>query len=86
MGNLGNPQSIASCQFSQNMYPVAINLAKVNSESMGHLEPIQIIVIKTCPKLLRIYGNLLLHEFHKFTNFIFKIHFDTYQNIFPYMI
>ena len=41
---------------------LAVNLAdqysiKIFSEKVGHPEPIIIIIIRKCPKLLRIYGN-----------------------------
>ena len=62
MGNLGNPWSIASCHFAK--YGPSCKSSwyniKVFSENMGHLEPIKIIIIKKCPKSLRIYG-ICLH-------------------------
>ena len=44
---------------SQNM-DLAVNLADTTSscfqKTLGHPEPIKIVIIKKCPKLLRIYG------------------------------
>ena len=58
MENLGNPRSIASCRFTK--YEPSCKSywynGKVFSENMGHPEPLKIIIIKKCPKLLRIYG------------------------------
>ena len=33
------------------------SVSSVISENMGHPKPIIIVIIKKCPKLLRIYGN-----------------------------
>ena len=54
MRNLGNPRSIASRwpSFKSCWYNI-----KVFSENMGHPEPIKNVIIKKCPKLMRIYGN-----------------------------
>ena len=56
MGNLGNPRSIASCHFTK--YGPSCKSCwyiKVFSENKDHPESIKIVIIKKCPKLLRIY-------------------------------
>ena len=62
MENLGKPRSNVSCHFTKykpRCKSCWYNI-KVFSENMGHPEPIQMVIIKKCPKLLRIYGNYLL--------------------------
>ena len=56
MGNLGNPRSIASCHLTK-YWPSCKSCWSCNifSENMGHPKPIQTVIIKKCPKLLRIY-------------------------------
>ena len=59
MGNLGNHQSIDNYHFTK--YGPSSKSCwyyiKAFSENMGHPEPIKIVTIKTCPKLLKINGN-----------------------------
>ena len=64
MGNLGNPRSPVAN--SQNMEP-AVNLADTAARyfqktwtTLKLPEPIKIVIIKKCPKLLRIYSNEVL--------------------------
>ena len=64
MGNLGNSQSIASCHFT-NYGPSCKSCwynIKVFSENMDHPEPIKIVTIKKCPKLLRIYDSWIFKK------------------------
>ena len=59
MGNLGNPQSIASCHYDFTKYEPSCKSCRYNkviSENMGHPEPKNIVIIKKCPKLPRVYG------------------------------
>ena len=56
MGNLGTPQSIASSQNMDLGKNLADSTSRCFSENMGYPELMKIVVIKKCPKLLKIYG------------------------------
>ena len=64
-GDIVLEPSITSCHFTKyrprckscdyNGYNI-----KVFAENMGHLGPIEIVIIKRCPNLLRIYGKYVI--------------------------
>ena len=53
---------VAVSQSMENYY----SALSVFSQNMGHPQPIEIIIIKKCPKLLRIYAT-------KFCNFLWVV-------------